>query len=160
MRGRVSSVVHWWCCGLSASGGTWLAVPFLVTGSLNLQGFIFLMCLNPLQSFSDPQDLASVVVGAPSVAPLSCGGCSILWTLLWGFEDLRERSDWLYVCPRTVLSMLFSESFFSGNWYLETTICMFGAFIITAFSLFLRCFQWTELGNTFFFFRKRNKILD
>lgn len=70
-------------------------------------------------------------------------------TLLWGFEDLRERSDWLYVCPRTVLSTLFSESFFSGNWYLETTICMFGAFIIAAFSLFLRCFQWTELGNTF-----------
>lgn len=80
---------------------------------------------------------------------------------LWSFFAFRiwERYqvDYIFVPERFCPSGFSKKSFFNGNWYLETTICMFGAFIVTGFSLFLRCFQWTELINTFF--RKRNKRL-
>lgn len=142
------------------SGGTCLVVPFLVMENLNLQIFIFLMCLNPLRLFFATRIISSLVSGSLFIWLLCPSDMILVFLysfLLSGFGgDIRSiifsASEWF--CP----SYFSKQSFFSENWYLETIIWMFGAFIITGFSLFLRYFQWTEIVNAFF--RKSNKILD
>lgn len=123
--------------------------------------FMFLMCLNPLQSFFTILKLSHLwSVGASSL------GSSVLPTwfqysciasLLSRFER-DNQADYIF-CPRTILPQLFFQVVLF-RWDLifgDHNSDVWGIHYNWVF-IVSRYFQWTELVNTVL--RKRNKILN
>lgn len=103
----------------------------------------------------EAQIIPSLVCGRHFKLALSCVLLTkCCWSLITSLVSDTTRFFLYISSPDLELAKSQIWGSFSEKCDLDTTVWMLGVFVATGFDFVLVCFQWTELGNMYFFKRK------